>query len=76
MAKLVSKVYGDALMEAALERGALDSLYEEAGALAEVWKENPEFAALLDNPKVVKEEKLELLNKVFCDRISRICWAS
>ncbi|MDO5418149.1 MAG: ATP synthase F1 subunit delta [Lachnospiraceae bacterium] len=70
MAKLVSKVYGDALMEAALEQGELDSLFEEAGALKEVWKENPELSALLDNPKVVKEEKLELLKTVFCDRIS------
>lgn len=70
MAKLVSKVYGDALMEAALEGQRVDALYEEAKSLAEVWEENPELAALLDNPKVVKEEKLELLENVFRNRIS------
>ncbi len=70
MAKLVSKVYGDALLEAALEGQRVDALYEEAKSLAGVWEENPELAALLDNPKVVKEEKLELLENVFRNRIS------
>lgn len=70
MAKLVSKVYGDALMEAALEHQEVDALFEEAKTLNEVWKENPELAVLLDNPKVVKEEKTEVLKRVFCDRIS------
>ena len=40
MAKLVSKVYGDALMEAALEHQEVDVLFDEAKALMEVWKEN------------------------------------
>ena len=70
MAKLVSKVYGDALMEAALEHQEVDVLFDEAKALMEVWKENPDLAVLLDNPKVVKEEKLGVLERVFCDRIS------
>lgn len=70
MAKLVSKVYGDALMEAALEHQEVDALFDEAKALMEVWKENPELAVLLDNPKVVKEEKLEVLERVFNNRIS------
>lgn len=64
MAKLVSKVYGDALMEAALEHQEVDVLFDEAKALMEVWKENPDLAVLLDNPKVVKEEKLGVLERV------------
>ncbi|MCI8949957.1 MAG: ATP synthase F1 subunit delta [Lachnospiraceae bacterium] len=70
MAKLVSKVYGDALMEAALEGQKVDALYEEAKALAGIWEENRPLAALLDNPKVVKEEKLELLEHIFQGRLS------
>ena len=70
MAKLVSKVYGDALMEAALEHQEVDVLFDEAKALMEVWKENPDLAVLLDNPKVVKEEKLGVLERVFCDHCS------
>ncbi len=70
MAKLAAKVYGDALMEVALEGQKVDSLYDEAKALAGVWEENRSLAALLDNPKVVKEEKLELLETIFRDRVS------
>jgi len=40
MAKLVSKVYGDALMETALEGQKVDALYDEAKALARVWEED------------------------------------
>ncbi len=70
MAKLAAKVYGDALMEVALEGQKVDALYDEAKALAGVWEENRPLAALLDNPKVVKEEKLELLETIFRDRVS------
>lgn len=70
MAKLVSKVYGDALMEAALESQEIDSLFEEAKSLTEVWRENPDMAVLLDNPKVAKEEKLDVLKRIFSNRIS------
>ena len=33
MAKLVSKVYGDALFETAMENNKVDTLYEEVNAL-------------------------------------------
>ena len=38
MAKIVSKVYGDALFELALEKQSVDVLYEEAKALREIFK--------------------------------------
>lgn len=34
MAKLVSKTYGDALFELALEKNIVDSAYEEAAAVS------------------------------------------
>ena len=37
MAKLVSKVYGDALLEAAQEKGTLDAVYEEVCALCGIF---------------------------------------
>lgn len=39
MAKLVSKVYGDALFEEAMEKNVLSQWYEEIGALRTIsWK--------------------------------------
>ena len=70
MAKLVSKVYGDALFEAAMEKDMVDSLYEEAAALIPILKESPELLALLGNPQIVKEEKTAILRRVFSGRLT------
>ena len=48
MAKLVSKTYGDALFELALEKGTIDSLYEEAAAVKQVFIDNSELIKLLN----------------------------
>ncbi len=70
MAKLVSKVYGDALFEEAIEKQKLDTVFEEVKGLRLIWKENPELAELLDNPKIVKEEKTGIIQNIFAGRVS------
>lgn len=70
MAKLVSKVYGDALFEAAVENHSIDSVYEEVSALAAVFQDNPNLAEVLNHPKIVKEEKITIMKEIFSGRIS------
>ena len=70
MAKLVSKVYSDALFEVAREKDLMDTLFEEAKGLYEVFDSNGELLELLNHPKLVREEKLEMLQSVFSGRIS------
>lgn len=70
MAKLISKVYGDALLEAARDRDCLDRLYEEVQMLTAVLKENKDLIQLLNHPQVVKEEKLQIVENVFRGRVS------
>lgn len=70
MAKLVSKVYGDALFQAAEEKNCLDAIYEEVLALQTVFKENKELMQLLTHPQVVKEEKLQIMTNVFEGKVS------
>ena len=70
MAKLVSKVYGDALFEETIEKQDLDTVFDEVKALRLIWNENPELAGLLDNPKIVKEEKIGVMQSIFAGRIS------
>lgn len=69
MAKLVSKVYGDALFETAMEKDRTDVLYEEIGSLVPVLEGNPELMALLNNPRIVKEEKVSIIQQVFGGRV-------
>ena len=70
MAKLVSKVYGDALMQAAREKDKLDSIFEEAKTLCQVFGENQDLIHLLDHPQVVMEEKIQMIRIVFQGNVS------
>lgn len=70
MAKLVSKTYGEALFELAAEEGKEDVFLEEIMALKEILKDNPDFNKLMNHPKILKEEKLAVLDNVFKGRIS------
>ena len=70
MAKLISKTYGDALFNVAVEKKALDSLDREAAAVVEIMKQNPEFLKLLKHPNISKDEKLSVVETVFSSKIS------
>lgn len=70
MAKLVSKTYGDALFELALEKGTIDSLYEEAAAVKQVFIDNSELIKLLNHPKIDKEDKIHVVENIFKGRVS------
>ena len=70
MAKLVSKVYGDALFEAAQETKCLDETFEQVLALQEILKEHEDLIQLLNHPQVVKEEKIQIIDSIFRGRVS------
>lgn len=70
MAKLVSKTYGDALFELALEADKLDSYLEEVKAVAEAMKQNEDLTRLMNHPKIVKEEKMKLIEDIFKGNVS------
>lgn len=70
MAKLVSKTYGDALFELAVSEGKLDELFAEAKELVTVFSENQELMKLLGHPKVVKEEKISVIENIFKGNVS------
>lgn len=71
MAKLVSKTYGEALFELAVEEGKEDEFFEEIQELKSILDANPDFAKLMNHPKILKEEKLKVLEEVFQGRISK-----
>lgn len=71
MAKLVSKVYGDALFSLALEENQVDELWKEAAMMQETLDSNPEFMAILCHPEMTMEKKLALLQDVFQKELSQ-----
>ena len=70
MAKLVAKFYGDALFAAALEAGRMDEMYEEICELRKILGENEDLQKLLDNPKIIREEKESVIENIFRGRVS------
>ncbi|MDD2970953.1 MAG: ATP synthase F1 subunit delta [Lachnospiraceae bacterium] len=69
MAKLVSKTYGEALFELAVEENKIDVFQEEVQGVKEILDANKEFGELMKHPKVVKEEKVRIMENVFKGRI-------
>jgi F-type H+-transporting ATPase subunit delta len=70
MAKLVSKTYGDALFELAVEENKLDSMLEEVRAVAEALQENAQLTTLMNHPKIDKENKIQLIENIFRGQVS------
>ena len=70
MAKLVTKTYGEALMELAIEEQKMDALAEEAKAVLDAIAANPEMMGFFQHPKIGKEEKLSFVEQVFTPFIS------
>lgn len=70
MAKLVSKTYGDALFAVAMEEDRLDEFFETAKGLSDILQTNEEFGKLMNHPKIVKEEKIKIVEEVFGNKVS------
>ena len=69
MAKLVSKTYGDALFAVAMEEDRLDEFFETAKDLSDILRTNEEFGKLMNHPKIVKEEKIKIVEEVFGNKV-------
>ena len=70
MAKLISKTYGEALFELALEENKLDDYLEEASLALRVIRENPEFSAMMEHPRIDRDEKVRIVENVFAPNFS------
>lgn len=74
MAKLVSGTYGEALFELAVEENKEDQFLEEVMAAKAMLEEHPELSDLMNHPKILKEEKEEVIKNVFqghfCEEIT------
>ena len=70
MAKLVSKVYGDAYVSVVSEKNNLIDALEEIKSVKNILIENVEIIELLDSPKMDDEEKIDFIKGIFENHIS------
>jgi len=66
----IALVYAEALFELALEKGQAEDLEVEFGHLADLIRDQSEFALFLESPAIAKADKKACLTKVFEGRIS------
>ena len=71
MAKLVSKTYGDALFSVALEENRVDELFEAVTIVSEALRANQEFGEMLNHPKIMKEDKVKMVEDTFSSRVPK-----
>lgn len=69
MARLVSKVYGEALYEFAKENDQLEKMYEEALDIIDVFTDNAEISDFLNSPNSSEEKKIAFLHSLFVDNL-------
>jgi F-type H+-transporting ATPase subunit delta len=70
MAKLISKTYGDALFDLVLEQNKLEATTVEIQVVLQSFRENRDLSKLLNSPRITKEEKINVIDFIFKDRLS------
>lgn len=71
MAKLVSKIYGDALFQLAMESQSVDEYLKEVKSFQGILDANQELIKLMNHPKIDKEEKRKVMMTIFDGKISK-----
>ena len=69
MARLVSKIYGEALFDFAKEQGKCEKMYEQALDIIEVLNSSSDIKDFLINPKFNNDEKVKFIKDIFADKL-------
>ncbi len=55
----------------AMEDGRMDEFFEAAIALAEILRTNEDFSKLMNHPKIMKEDKVKIVEETFAARLPK-----
>lgn len=69
MARLVSKIYGDALFDFAKEQNQSEKMFEQALDIIDVLSVSGDVKDFLTNPKSSNEEKIKFVREMFADKL-------
>ena len=69
MARLVSKIYGEALYDFARDNKQLEKMYEEARDIIDVFTSTNDIEDFLLNPKITTDEKVKFIKDLFINKI-------
>jgi len=72
MIEIASKRYSQSLFEAAIDQDKLDLTFEELTGLKKIIEDNQAFFKVLEYPFITLNEKLKIVNEVFCKSFDAI----
>ena len=59
------------MFSVAAEEGRMDEFFEAAKVVAEVLRANEEFGKLMNHPKIMKEDKIKIVEETFATRLPK-----
>lgn len=68
MARLISKIYGEALFDYAKEAKTLEKMCEEAIDIKHVFSTSKELKDFISNPKISTEAKVKFVREIFSEK--------
>ena len=71
MAKLISKTYGEALFELAVEEEKTDAMLEEIEGIKQILLENQDYLKFLNHQRISVEEKVTATENIFVGKIDK-----
>ena len=71
MAKLISKTYGEALFELAVEEEKTDAMLEEIEGIKQILLENQDYLKFLTHPRISVEEKVATTETIFNGKVDK-----
>lgn len=69
MAKLISKTYGEALFELAVEEQKTEIMLQEITEIKNIFNEHQEYLRFLIHPRISAEDKIKSIKEVFENKV-------
>ncbi len=61
----IGKLYAQALFELSLEADSVEEVYKDVNQCRKIFDGNPDLVRLLNSPVILREEKQEVIDKIF-----------
>src|SRR6266404_1787518 len=65
-------IYAESLLDLAQKAGQADVIGEELAGLAELWRRDPDFAAMMSSAAIDESARGESIRKIFTGKVSQL----
>ncbi|MFN2458898.1 MAG: ATP synthase F1 subunit delta [Chitinophagaceae bacterium] len=66
--------YAKSLLDLALERGELESAYQDMLTLQQICKGNPDFVKMISSPVIAPDKKIKIVEAITAGKVNELTW--